>query len=341
MNHAYARGQGYAFFAELALNGITDSSLPLLKDIESLAETLTSLPHKKDTLHLLESQALHQQMFGFNVFPVAGAFLTEEGQIGGPVTREARELWQQWSLRWDWSRESPEHVGEQLAILSQLCLEESQQTRPLEIERRQRIQIAVLDRLLLPWLAPFRLAVQQEKQPFYTEWASLTWQWALEHREALVPLQQPTAGEVVTPFAEFPDADIWLAEKKTGLKDIARKLLQPAVSGWFLSRGTLARLAGHLQIPKGIGSRFQMFESLLFSTIDRENLGTLLEGLQWELQAWQKGYAQLLEERPEWASVYISPWQERLNNTQRLLERLAEAEQSSFVTEEGLSNNEE
>lgn len=325
---AYARGQGYAFFSKLLLRGVSAEVLPTVLEVEELALTLDTLPHRRGVLDLIESAAVHQKLFGFNVFPFAGAFLAEDGKIGGEVTQLIEDLWHALGLKWDWRGEHPEHMGLQLQALSGLCHQESQ-SEPKSIEALffQSAQRDVLDLLVLPWLAPFVLAVKQEGQPFYQSWAMLIWRWSLEHRASLLMIEDldpPRMKRPELPLSTIPDAKVLLTTEETGLKEITRVLLQPSLCGCFLSRAALTRLSGSLHLPSGFGSRFDMLESILCSAIDHDKVSELMNSCLQEVESWRRGFELLLQTQPDWSVNFVKPWRDRLKNTTQILRTLKE-----------------
>ena len=139
---------------------------------------------------------------------------------------------------------------------------------------------------------------------------------ASEHRSALAEdLMSAQSG------FQLPTVPDVLADEKTGLKEIARYLLTPTYSGFYLSRDDLSRLASGLGIPRGFGSREQMLTNLLRAAADYEQLALLAERLGSFLDSWIGFYAELSgDERP--LTPFAAPWLERLRLTQALLARV-------------------
>ena len=116
----------------------------------------------------------------------------------------------------------------------------------------------------------------------------------------------------------LPPPPAQLEDPATGLRDIARFLLTPAYSGFFLTARDIARIGQAARLPRGFGSREQTLVNLMRTAAEYDEWPTLPEGLGTLLARWTALYEQMLAEWPVLAP-FVRPWAERLGATGRLL----------------------
>ena len=112
---ALARHLTYGLLGQLYLEGITAVTLPTIQNIPTLSETIT-IPFNTD-----EAAARHQTLFGFNIFPYESIFLDGSGLLGGVVTDSVLHSYQEAGFTVDANSTSPDHIGNELALLAHLC----------------------------------------------------------------------------------------------------------------------------------------------------------------------------------------------------------------------------
>lgn len=310
---ALARHHAYTLFGRLFLTGITAVLQPYLRQLPEFAASLPD-PFAAD-----EAAATYQHLFGFNLFPYASIFLASDGLLGGDISTRVSQLYRQAGFQVDTSASSPEHIGHELQFLAFLCGAEADAWRdglPLVAARMQQLQGDFLQTHLLYWLFGLKTAVSAQNTPFYSQLAALTTELVSDH--ATASEQQQLAIPLGT-FALPTPPDV-LAQEKTGLRRIARYLTTPPYSGLFLSRDHIGRLARQLDLPRGFGSREQMLENLLQTAVQYDLLPTALTLLDQTCQTWQEQ----LHPHAETFPTHITPWLQRLQNTQTMLGKIAQ-----------------
>ncbi len=317
-----ARSRAYALFSRLYRDGLAPEVLPAARAVPELAG---AVPEPFDAE---QAAADHYDLFHLNVFPYASLFLDEAGQVGGPVTDDARRWLRQAGYHAETSRESADHIGHALGLLAFISGAEADalnDSRADEAMRMQRLQRRFFDEHLLWWLPAFCYATQQHSHPFYILLAGLTLDLALDHRRGLGP-----PDEAAPANAPLPDPSALLDDAKTGLKDIARYLTTPAWSGLYLSRAGIGRLGRAEHLPRGFGARAQMLANLLRAAADYDRLDPLLAQLQEIVQAWQSFYKTLAERDVPGLDRMIKVWLERLSLTEWMIDQIQEASDLKF-----------
>lgn len=314
-NHqtALAQHHAYTLFGRLFLSGLTADLWPYVQQVEELTAVL---PPTFDTD---EAAATHQHLFGFNLFPYASIFLASDGLLGGDISAQANQHYRQAGFQVDTAATSPDHIGHALQFLAFLCGAEADAWRDdlAHVAARMRqLQGQFLQTHLLHWIFALETAVSAQQTLFYSQLASLTVQLVSEHATAL---EQQLRTIPLSSMA-LPTPPDLLAQEKTGLRRIARYLTIPPYSGLFLSRDHIGRLARQLDLPRGFGSREQMLENLLQTTVQYDLLPTLLALLDQTCQAWHDDLDRYAATFP----THVSPWLQRLKLTQTMLAQIEE-----------------
>ncbi len=305
---ALARHHSYALLGRLFLDGAQPDLLPFVRAIPALARTLPE-PWDAD-----EAAALHQHLWGFNVFPFESVFLDDSGLLGGAATERVHAHYQNAGFASAPSATSADHIGEELRFLAFLCgaeadaWEDGLAPTARAMQQRQRDWI---ERHLLRWLPPLLLAVRRQQHPFYQALAELTLEVVQAHSEGL--------SLVAVPWA-LPAAPDLLSDERTGLREIAAYLITPPHSGLFLSRDDIGALARAHGLPRGFGSRQQMLVNLLRAAAQYEALPSLLASLialfVGERAALEQGAAHPV------LAPFVHPWHARLAESVGLLAHL-------------------
>ncbi len=314
---ATARSRAYTLFSRLYRDGLTPDGLKAARAVPALAD---ALPEAFDTE---QAAADHYDLFHLNVFPYASLFLDEAGQLGGPVTDDARRWLRQAGYAADTSRESADHVGHALGLLAFVSGAEADawhDGRADEAVRMQGLQRRFFDAHLLWWLPAFAYAARRHGHPFYALLSDLTLDLALDHRLALGP-----SVEAVRATPPLPDPPVLLDDAKTGLKDIAAYRATPAWSGLYLSRADIGRLGRAEHLPRGFGARVLMLANLLHAAADYDRLDPLLTQLQDLLRTWQSFYAALTDRDVPGLALIVPVWFERLDVTERMIDTMRNA----------------
>jgi TorA maturation chaperone TorD len=314
------RHQTYQLLSQLFTHGLTEEDLKVVGQVEGLAKSLAD-PFDED-----EAAADHQHLFGFNLFPYESVFLDPSGQLGGDVAASTIHDYQRTSFDTGSAVVSPDHVGHELAFLSSLCRAETKASAERDVSQAalmQEYQRSFLDRHTLRWLPPLVKAMRDQRLPFYGALAAVTLETTVAHREIL-------GGRPEMEF-NLPDPPELLEDEKTGLKEIVAYLLTPALSGIYLGRDDISRLARGHSIPRGFGERRQMLASLLRSAANYGDLGQVLSSLKGLVIAWVNAYQDMATSSKPLSTATI--WQQRASATAGMIthmrSRLAEIGQET------------
>lgn len=297
---ALSRAIAYSLLSDLFLNGITASTLPLIRQVEVLNKALPS------TGDFEQLGALHYQLFGLNLFPFESAFLSEDGMLGGEISERVMGFYHNVGRPLPTAVSEPDHIGWELYTLAFLCGAEAdawQDRRPETAMLMQEHQNRLLDNHLLRWIRPFTVAVHQHNEPFFSTCAALLWELICEHAAEKWP-----AFDLPTP----PDV---LTDKNTTTRDIVRVLIRPSFSGWFLTRHDITQLSRQLNVPHGFGSRSQMLSNLLRAAGQYNAMPDLLTNLLGRVDEWESAYRALGKINPD-------PWLAQLQNTRLMLKQM-------------------
>ncbi len=263
---ALARARTYGLVAEIVLDGWTPRAVEVVEGLPWAA----SLPTDPD-----RRAARHQEVFGRSVPPYASVFLSPEGLLGGPPALAARRFYGRIGFGLQRNDVEPDHLGLYCAAMAYLCGAEADALRDgVDASAPRLHQRTLLQDHLGPWLRPFVIAVRQQG----VEELSAVTGLLLELVESQVVLLEP-GGE----------PEHILDDPEVGLKEIARYLLVPARSGWWLSLHDIQRVAERAGLACGFGRRVQMMESLLHGAAEHGRLGVLVEELLRFSEPWGDG----------------------------------------------------
>ncbi len=308
---ALARGRAYDLLASLLAEG--PQRTEHLAAVPALA---SFVPEDAD-----EAAAEHHRVLTRELYPYESVFLDPSGLLGGLHASQVRLALAGFGFA---GREDlePDHLANQLAALAFLCgaeLDALSDGRGSEVRRIREAQRKLLDEHLLRWLPACALGIEQLDSPLYAAAMGLLLELSADHRAGL-PGAAPAWG--------LPEVPPILDEPKTDLKAISKHLVCPVYAGGFFSQTALTRVGRELELPRGFGKRWQVFENLLRSGVHYERLPQLIEALDAQLQAWQARYRALAS-----CGLPTGAWTERVSETRSLLERLrtAGAEASLLV----------
>ncbi len=322
---ALARRLTYELLGQLFLDGVTAVTRSTIQIIHSLSQTVPE-PFNAD-----EAAANHHTLFGFNVFPYESIFLDSSGLLGGAITDAVLFSYQEAGFAVYVDSTSPDHIGQELALLAHLCGAEADawaDNRPLVVERMQNLQRRFLEEHLLRWLIPFVTAVKGQKRPFYSALAQLTLDFVHDHFQELSASDNHRLYTPLRLNNFLPVPPSLLDNEKTGLKEIANYIATPAYSGFFLSWQDVTQLARTQNIPRGFGDRMQMLTNLLRGAAQFDTLPALLNEMQTMITSWQDAYAAIGNTMPE-LSPFIAIWQERVGQTGQLLSQIEQKMKTS------------
>ena len=257
--------------------------------------------------HLLElgqvpDEPTHNDLFLFQLYPYASAFLGEDGRLGGEARDRVAGFWR--ALGADPPAE-PDHLRTLLAAYARLA--EAQSATDGKTARAWRdARHAFLWEHLLSWVLPFLAKLRQIAPPFYRSWAD-TLETVLSRESALLgpPRRRPLALRAARPVPDPRQGD---GER------FLLALLSPVRSGLVLTRADLARAARDLGLGLRVGERAYILRSMLAQGPE----GTL-RWLAGEARAWAPRHDRSGITAPEVADF----WVQRATETERLLCDLA------------------
>lgn len=312
-----AFGQAYEVFGLLLQAGITPQTREQVSVIPTVEATLPT-----DNIPFDQLAAEHYRLFGMDVFPFEAMFLGNDNQLGTEVTEAVSRFYGEVGWQPRFTSDSPDHIANELALMSFLCWAESdahEDNRTDEAQRMRYWQRRFLNEHLLRWLPALAQTVRAHEHTTYTALTDAVLDTVLDHRALL-------ENEFITAASAFelsaPTLD--LENEKTSLKDISRFLLTTSHSGLYISRADVARLGLRYRVPRGFGSRQQMLENLLHSSVRYEVLPTLLDDLRDMAQKWRTYYTDLADQHPTLQPI-VAVWIDRLNQTDQTLERMKSA----------------
>jgi putative dimethyl sulfoxide reductase chaperone len=302
---ALGRYHAYTLLGRLFLEGVTAETWPYVVQVPQLAAAVREGPHWGAAV---PEEGAHYGLFGLQIFPYESFFLGERGLLGGAVTAAAQGRYAEAGFAAGGSA-AADHAGHELAFLAFLCRAEAEAGAEAQAVAGRRQELFLAEHLLR-WLSPLVVALQRHSNRFYAALADLTWDLVADHYRALNPAATP-AFTLPAPRTEPPN----------GLKETANLLTTPAHSGLFLGREEVRLLARPLNLPTGFGGRRQMVQQLLEAAARYDSLSPLRHQLSSLLAAWRHAYAQLSTSDPHLAP-FISPWEQRLEQTAQRLQQL-------------------
>jgi TorA maturation chaperone TorD len=327
MQLALARSRGYALLADVVARGLTAESLPPLRAVADLADLL---PDTLDEDATEQHAAEHYAVFGLNLFACESIFVDPESRLAGDAAARVQAAYAAVGFRPLPGHEVDSLVNE-LGCLAFLCGAEAdawEDQRTLEAQRVRRLQCAFLQSHLLAWLPPLCEALERQPSPLYAALAPLLLTLSMDHYSEVAPLagHQPEAGAERAAAADREDAAaaagvpvaLPAAADDTGIKELCRRLLTPAISGLFLARSDLTQLAHTVDLPTSFGDRSRMLADLFHAAGRFERVPALLNALDKSVAAAAGRHAALVEEAPT-AAPLVAPWLERLDASRALL----------------------
>jgi hypothetical protein len=154
--------------------------------------------------------------------------------------------------------------------------------------------------------------------------ASGKWQGAITNYQLPVTNYQSTNQPAVsfTAINQSTSGDFYRHQPNQPNQPIPH-LLTPVLSGLYLSRSDITRLARSLNLPHGFGDRHQMLQTLFQSAEQYDAAPQLLTTLSNQVRQWRQTYHQIAQTYPT-AAPHLPPWQSRLIQTETVLNQLQE-----------------
>ena len=265
-------------------------------------------PEARLIAHLLDlgtppDDAVHSDLFLFQLYPYASVFLGEGGGIGGEARDRVAGFWR--VMGQDAPPET-DHLATLLAAYAGLIEAEEEAREDRARVRWRQARHAFLWEHILSWTLPFSLKLREIAPPFYQGWVELFESALAQESAALGPPSR-------TPLA---------LRESTGLEDpregnaagFVTALLSPVQSGIVLTRGDLARAARDLGLGLRIGERAYILKAML-----AQGAPDTLFWLAEEAFAWERRHDGSGSIAPEVADF----WMQRARAAGELLTELA------------------
>ena len=304
---AQARSHSYALLGRLFLDGVTETLWPYVQAVSEL-RAASPPPFSPD-----DAAATHHHLFAFQLFPYESFFRSATGLSGGPIAGQVAQSYQQ--AGFDAAADAPDHLGHELAFLAYLTQAEANSwgsQQPALAHTWQQYQYHFLSDHLLNWLVPFVVALRQAApNSFYDVLAQLTLELVADHAAALnhsldtIPL--PAVSEPLPTLSDNPRP--W---------EFVHFWVTPALSGLFLSRDDISRIAHQVGVVHGFGKRDEMLKNVLDAAATADTLPHLFQALAQSSHHWQNAYTQLATDFPHLLR-FIFPWQERVQQAQAVV----------------------
>ncbi len=313
---AVARAQAYKLFGEVIGRGIQPKHIEMLATTEDIREGLQRFRKDEGGGIDLDKLAVdHHTLFGMNVPPFAGIFLTDEMHTGGADYYRTPALRAVLLRGGDAAGREVESLSTQLLVLSELCTVEAtclENRQAKAVSTIERDQFMLLHVGIFSYFPAFFLALHFLGHPVYAPLARLLWALTVSHIEEL------GAGSCVWEdvWKDMPRLDAEgpppLTDENTGLRDILRYILTPHRSGWFLMRRDIQKLAHALDIPVAPVSRREALETLFYGAIDRGCTSELLARLGGIAHKWLKQLTRLEQEADACVARTLIPWRTKV-----------------------------
>ncbi len=257
--------------------------------------------------HLLElgpvpDEPTHNDIFLFQLYPYASAFLGTDGHMGGEARDRVAGFWRALGTT---PPEDPDHLRALLGGYAWL-VDAQQRGNGKATQACRDARHAFLWEHLLSWVLPFLTKLRQIAPPFYREWAD-TLEALLFSESARLgpPTRRPLALREAKPV---PDP------RETDGDSFFNALLSPVRSGLVLTRADLARAARDLGLGLRVGERAYILRSMM-----SQGPRATLDWLGREARDWEHLHDRSGATAPEVADF----WTQRATATGRLLSELS------------------
>lgn len=297
------RARGYAVLSRLLLDGAHGVD-------PSLAKVFVEGP-----VDDAELRSQYVAAFDLGVPPYASALLESTGRVGGAVTRVISDAMAEQGPPPQSEQLAADHLGVLFAHLARQC----RAGRETEAARFAASYV-------LSWLPAYLTALERLSVPF---WIAVT-RVALDVVSDHVRLLAGAGDAAELGSAELGSAELGsaageaiLANRGTGLRDVAEYLASAGRSGLFMSDAECSLVARPLDLPRGFGSRRQRLETLLRSAAEYDVLPALCQSLGTMVAGREERLRELAEGRFD--PSHLEGWMRKLAATQQTLEELGSA----------------
>jgi TorA maturation chaperone TorD len=335
-SHLSARATTYDLLARLYLGAPDAAVLEYVRELPGFAATFAP-----DVLAEAGQEALaaeHHRVFGLNVYPYESVFRDPELLLNTATTTQMARLYAACGFDPAGARVgAPDHLGLELRLMRDLALAEAAAARRGDGRAAQwaRAQQARCLHAHLAWWAPLcaGAVARVAALPFYRVVADLTIALILADLADLA-YGPPDTGVLLGAVARTPlededsagpdgNADRSFARDPAELdiNAVVRHLITPVRAGFLLTRADMTALGRALDLPVGMGDRFQMLRGLFATAGQYEQVPALLVALDALWGAAETAIEQLGRDAPAW-TPFARHWSARLAAGRRLLQAL-------------------
>lgn len=252
--------------------------------------------------------ALHQSLFGFNVFPFASVFLDEHGKMGGDIGDYVARIYARQQF-FPSGGDDADHLVSEL----QFCANQLRKADP-----DPALIAHFLDQHVFAWLPVFVFAINRRTDGFYAMLVARAF-------SILVDVRRPLDSAFERPGAPGASGAQDADDHPTSIKALAGHCVSAVRAGIFLSRADISELARLVQVPTGFGSREQMFTTLFDSARTYGKESDLVRALESMLDDEGAKWSALADKSATDASVHWAGiWHSRLETTRILLQQASD-----------------
>ncbi len=251
-----------------------------------------------------DEAARHESLLGFSVPPYAGAFRNPDGLIGGLAEARAAEA----LLKSGIDPRAAGSAGDHVSGLTRAT--------GLVLTTPNTADAASLAMGLLGWLPSLELALRREGGGDYADLVEV-----LEEVLIVVAELHPEASRSLE---AVEDREVPTASHESSVKDLAEYLTSHALTGVYLGRGTVQRIARRVEAPRGFGGRALMLGNLLKSAASYDRLDEAIGLIREEVLLYQAAWTLESERHPVFARS-AREWLRRQDRTLVVLEAIQKA----------------
>lgn len=317
---AEARAGTYRLLSQLYSHELDREVLEFLRENPGIISN-NFLTREQEESWLQALRVEYSYLFLLNIYPYESLYTGPEVRLNTVETERVQAFYEELGFNNN-SEVFADHVAVELEFMATLAQQEAhywQKNLKVQAGYLSGLAQKFLQEHLLKWLLIFSLAVQRTtRQAFYRELVEETLAFVCQD------FQQLSEGLNEKEVAAIEQRSITAKPShERSLSNLIRYLITPDEAGFYLCKIEMFRLAQAMQLPSGVGDRFQMLKSLFENAAQYEMLEKLVSALIEIVQGYEEDFDRLITEfevaRPGWQG-----WQERLKATQQLLEEVGQ-----------------
>ncbi|HVG34706.1 MAG TPA: molecular chaperone TorD family protein [Pyrinomonadaceae bacterium] len=252
--------------------------------------------------------AAYTELFVFELYPYASAYLGAEGMLGGEARDRVAGFWRALG---ETPPAEPDHLSVMLALYARLVEMEESERDAVRRAGLRGARRAFLWEHILSWLPVYLTKLSETaSDSFYRRWGEIL-------SEALREEAKSLGAQAQLPIHLREAAALGLVDPREGsVEDFLQSLLAPVRSGMILLRSDLSRAARHLRLGLRLGERRFILKALF----SQDGAG-VLEWLSMEADAWVERHRL---QRGSLGAVAVA-WEEKAVASANLLKELGRA----------------